>query len=194
MQRKRIVVGMTGASGAILGIRLLQELRRADVETHLICSDWAARTIELETDTTFEAVCALADAVYANQDLAATVSSGSFHTDGMVVIPCSMKSLAAIANGFSCNLIARAADVTLKERRKLLLVPRETPLSSIHLRNMLSLSQDGTIILPPSIAFYSRPETLEDAVNHMVGKVLDMLEIPHALYTPWRTPDEQARR
>ena len=185
---------MTGASGAILGIRLLQELRRADVETHLICSDWAARTIELETDTTFEAVCALADAVYANQDLAATVSSGSFHTDGMVVIPCSMKTLAAIANGFSCNLIARAADVTLKERRKLLLVPRETPLSSIHLRNMLSLSQDGAIILPPSIAFYSRPETLEDAVNHMVGKVLDMLEIPHALYTPWRTPDEQARR
>lgn len=185
MEKKRIVVAMTGASGAILGIRLLQELRKSGAETHLIISDWARRTIELETDYTLEQVCAIADVVHPANDLAASVSSGSFQTDGMVIMPCSMKTLSAIANGFSYNLIARAADVALKERRPLIVVPRETPLSSIHLRNMLSLSGDGAILLPPCIGFYICPKTLDDVVDHLVGKVLDELRIPHQLYRRW---------
>ena len=185
MEKKRIVVAMTGASGALLGIRLLQELRKTGAETHFVLSDWARRTIELETDYTVEQVCALADVVYPADDLAASISSGSFQTDGMVIMPCSMKTLSAIANGFSYNLIARAAYVALKERRPLIVVPRETPLSSIHLRNMLSLSGDGAVLLPPCIGFYTRPKTLEDAVNHLVGKVLDELHIPHQIYPRW---------
>lgn len=191
MRKRRIVVAMSGASGAILGVRLLQELKKADVETHLILSDWAKRTIELETDYTVEEVCALASEVHANTNMAASVSSGSFQTDGMVVVPCSMKTLSAIANGFSYNLIARAADVSLKERRPLVIVPRETPLSSIHLRNMLSLSTDGAIMVPPCVGFYTRPKTLDDAINHLVGKIMDELRIAHDdLFQRWEGADE----
>lgn len=185
MEKKRIVIGMSGASGAILGIRLLQELRKSNVETHLILSDWAKQTIELETDYAVKDVCRLADHVHPAENLAACISSGSFQTDGMVLVPCSMKTLSAVANGFSYNLITRAADVTLKERRTLVIVPRETPLSSIHLRNMLALSGDGAIILPPCVGFYSKPKDLNQAVNHIVGKILDELHIAHQLYERW---------
>ena len=185
MENKRIVVAVTGASGAILGIRLLEILRELGVERHLILSSWACRTIELETDYTPDQVRALADVAYPEDDMAAAVSSGSFPADGMAVVPCSMKTLAAIANGFSYNLIARAADVALKERRPLVLMPRETPLSSIHLQNMLTASQAGAILVPPCIGFYTRPRTLEDAVDHLVGRVLDELRIPHQLYPRW---------
>ena len=188
MKSKRIVVAMTGASGAILGIRLLEVLGQCGVERHLILSDWARRTIELETDYTPQQVLALGDVVYPADDLAASVSSGSFQTDGMVIMPCSMKTLSAIANGFSYNLIARAADVALKERRPLVVVPRETPLSSIHLRNMLTLSEAGAILVPPCVGFYTRPKSLEDVVGHLVGKVLDELQIPHTLYRRWESP------
>lgn len=185
MEKRRIIVGMSGASGAILGIRLLQELRKRDMETHLILSHWAEKTIELETDCTAEDVCRLADHVHSVENMAACISSGSFQTDGMVLVPCSMKTLAAVANGFSYNLIARAADVTLKERRPLVIVPRETPLSSIHLRNMLSLSNDGAVLLPPCIGFYTRPNDLNQAVDHIVGKILDELHVAHQLYERW---------
>ena len=185
MGKRRIVVGMSGASGAILGIRLLQELQKADIETHLVLSDWAKRTIELETDYTVEDVCLLASRVHAADDMAACISSGSFQTDGMVLVPCSMKTLSAVANGFSYNLIVRAADVTLKERRPLVIVPRETPLSSIHLRNMLSLSNDGAILLPPCIGFYTRPKDLEQMIDHIIGKILDVLHVEHQLYKRW---------
>lgn len=188
MEAKRIVVAMTGASGAILGIRLLEALGQCGVERHLILSDWARRTIELETDYTPRQVLALGDVVYQADDLAASVSSGSFRTDGMVIMPCSMKTLSAIANGFSYNLIARAADVALKERRPLIVVPRETPLSAIHLRNMLTLTEAGAMLVPPCVGFYTRPKNLDDVVSHLVGKVLDELRIPHELYRRWESP------
>lgn len=188
MEPKRIVIAITGASGAILGIRLLEALGQCGVERHLIVSDWGRRTIELETDYTPQQVLSLADAVYPADDLAASVSSGSFQTDGMVIMPCSMKTLAAIANGFSYNLIARAADVALKERRPLIVVPRETPLSTIHLRNMLTVCEAGAILLPPCVGFYTQPKSLDDVVDHLVGKVLDELRIPHTLYHRWEGP------
>lgn len=185
MKKRRIVIGITGASGAILGIRLLEAIRRAGIETHLILSKWAEYTITAETGYTPDEVRALADRTYCAEDLAAAVSSGSFHTDGMIIVPCSMKSLAAIAAGFSYNLITRCADVTLKERRRLVIVPRETPLSSIHLENMLKLSRMGTVVLPPCIGFYTRPEELEDVVSHLVGKMLDLLGVENDLYCRW---------
>jgi len=185
METKRIIVAMTGASGAILGVRLLETLRDGGVETHLILSAWAERTLELETDYTPEQVRKLASVWYPADDMAARISSGSYPVDGMVVTPCSMKTLAAIASGFSYNLIARCADVALKEGRRLVLVPRETPLSAIHLENMLKLSRLGVTILPPSIGFYTRPETLEDAVNHLTGKTLDLLGVEHHLFPRW---------
>ena len=185
MDRKRIVVAMTGASGAILGIRLLEALRRAGVETHLILSEWAERTIELETSYTKKQVLDLAEAVYLPGDLAACVSSGSFRTDGIVISPCSMKTLAAIAAGFSYNLIARCADVAIKEHRRLVLVVRETPFSAIHLENMLKLARLGAVILPPCVGFYTRPQTLEDAIAHLTGKTLDLLGIDNQMFLRW---------
>lgn len=181
----KIIVGMSGASGAILGIRLLEVLRDAAVETHLVMSKWAQATIKLETDRTVRAVARLATAVHAPTDLAACISSGSYRTDGMVVIPCSMKTLASIRTGVSSNLLERAADVTLKERRKLILVPRESPLSEIHLENMLALSRMGAVILPPMPAFYTRPRTLEDMVDQVVGRVLDQLGIEVEIGRRW---------
>lgn len=184
----RIVVGLAGSSAPIYGIRTLQALSAAGVETHLVVSDGAKRTISLETSWTVEKIEALASAVYRNNDLAASISSGSFQTDGMIVAPCSMKTLAAIAHSFSQDLLARAADVTLKERRKLVLVPRETPLHLGHLRNMLAASEMGAIILPPVPAFYHRPKTIDDLIDQTVGKILDQFHIEHALFRRWQTP------
>ncbi|MCL6499305.1 MAG: UbiX family flavin prenyltransferase [Firmicutes bacterium] len=170
---RRLVVAITGASGAILGIRLLEAARELGLETHLVVSEWAERTIQHETDYRVEDVLGLASVVHRRDDQAATISSGSFPTRGMAVVPCSMKTLAAIACGFADDLIHRAADVTLKERRKLVLVPREAPLSSIHLENMLKLSNLGAVILPPVPAFYTHPRSLDEVVDHVVARVLD---------------------
>lgn len=174
--KPRLVVGITGASGAIYGVRLLERLRELPVETHLIVSRWARVTIEHETDRSLAQVKALADVTYGESDQAAAVSSGSFPTRGMVIAPCSTKTLAAIATGFAHNLVCRAADVVLKERRPLVLAVREAPLSSIHLRNMLTLSDLGATILPPTPAFYHRPRTLDDVVDHTVLRILDQLD------------------
>jgi 4-hydroxy-3-polyprenylbenzoate decarboxylase len=173
----RLIVAITGATGAIYGIRLLERLREAGVETHLVISRWGARTLLHETPYSREHVEALADVSYAPADMGATISSGSFRTDGMIVAPCSAKTLAAIAHGFGENLIHRAADVILKERRKLVLAVREAPLSDIHLENMLKLSKMGAVILPPMPAFYSHPRTVDDVVDHIVARMLDQFGI-----------------
>jgi len=176
----RLVVGMTGATGAIIGIRLLEALRTLDVETHLVLSQWARATIEMESDCSVRDVRALATRTYGPKDQAAAISSGSFRTDGMIVVPCSMKTVAAIRMGYGEGLIGRAADVTLKERRRLVLVPRETPLSEIHLDNMLALSRMGASIVPPMPAFYHRPGSVDEIVDHTVARLLDQfgLELP----------------
>jgi 4-hydroxy-3-polyprenylbenzoate decarboxylase len=179
----RLIVGMTGASGAALGVRLLEALRELpDVETHLVMSRWARTTIELETPYTAGEVAKLADVTYRPGDQAAAISSGSFQTDGMVVVPCSMKSVAGIRSGYADNLVGRAADVVLKERRRLVLIPRETPLSEIHLDNLLALARMGVTILPLMPAFYNNPTSIEDILDHLVVRVLDQfgLPAPHA--------------
>lgn len=188
----RIVVGLAGSSGPIYGIRTLEVLKQLGIETHLVVSDGAKLTIPLETKGrwTAEKVQALASVVYDNRDLAASISSGSFPTDGMIVAPCSMKTLAAIAHSFSQDLLARAADVTLKERRKLVLVPRETPLHLGHLRNMVCATEVGAVILPPVPAFYHEPTSVDDLINQTIGKILDQFQIEHALFRRWRTPPD----
>ncbi|HWE80021.1 MAG TPA: UbiX family flavin prenyltransferase [Gaiellaceae bacterium] len=182
---QRLVVAMTGASGAIYGIRLLERLQELPVETHLIVTRWARVTIETETDYRYADVKDLADHVHGESDQAAAISSGSFLTRGMVIAPCSAKTLAAIANGFAHNLVARAADVMLKERRRLVLAVRETPLSSIHLRNMLTLSDAGATILPPMPAFYPRPGTIDELVDHTVLRILDQLDLSIESSSRW---------
>ncbi|MER5527623.1 non-oxidative hydroxyarylic acid decarboxylases subunit B [Streptomyces sp. NPDC002677] len=175
---RRVILGMTGATGAVLGVELLRRLReQPDVETHLVLSQWARATIHLETDLSVREVTDLADVTYAWNDQGAAISSGSFPVDGMIVAPCSMKTLAGIRTGYADGLIPRAADVTLKERRPLVLVPRETPLSEIHLENMLALSRMGVRIVPPMPAFYNRPTTIDDLVGHIAVRVLDQLGI-----------------
>jgi flavin prenyltransferase len=172
----RLVVGITGATGAPLAVRLLEYLSEMpDVETHLVLSRWARATIELETPYSARQVEKLADVVHGPGDQAASISSGSFRTDGMVIIPCSMKTLAAVRVGLADGLIGRAADVTLKERRPLVLVPRETPLSDIHLENMLALSRMGVRIVPPMPAFYNHPASVSDVVDHIIARVLDQV-------------------
>src|SRR5215467_10428532 len=173
----RIIVAITGATGTVLGIRTLQMLKDAGVETHLVVSKWGARTLLHETPHTVEYVKSLATVVYGDSDQGAAISSGSFVTDGMIIAPCSVRTLAAIAHGHGDNLIHRAADVILKERRKLVLVLREAPLSDIHLENMLKLSRMGVVITPPVLAFYNNPQTLDDAVNHIVMRALDAFGI-----------------
>ena len=182
---KRLIVGISGASAAIYGIRLLEVLKETDVETHLVITSAAKKIILLETDFTVEEVEAMADYVYDIDDIGAAIASGSFKTDGMVIIPCSIKSLSAIANSYSANLLLRAADVTLKERRRLVAVVRETPLHRGHLQLMLRLTDIGAIIFPPLPAFYHRPKTIEDIVDHTVGRVLDLFGIDHALFERW---------
>ena len=174
---RRLVVGITGATGTILGVRLLQALRDTDVEAHLVVSRWGARTLLHETPFSLEDVRRLATKSYAENDQGAAISSGSFLTEGMVIVPCSAKTLAAVAHGHCENLVQRAADVTLKERRRLVLAVREAPLSDIHLENMLKLSRMGAVISPPVPAFYTRPRTLDDMVDHVVARLLDLFGI-----------------
>lgn len=190
----RLVLGMTGATGSVIGVRILQALRLLGVETHLVLSRWGRATLEMETDLSMAEVHALADRVYGHGDQSAAISSGSFRTDGMIIAPCSMKSLAAIRAGFGEGLIPRAADVTLKERRRLVLVPREAPLSTIHLENMLALSRMGVVLVPPMPAFYNRPETIDDIVTHIAARVLDQfgLELPQA--QRWTGPPTRGSR
>jgi len=185
----RIVVGFSGASGIIYGIRLLEVLKEKGVETHLIISRGAGETLALETSYSLDYVKSLASVTYRINDIAASVASGSFKTNGMVIIPCSMKTLSGIALGYSDNLLLRAAEVTLKERRPLILVPRETPLNLIHLRNMLRAAHAGAIILPAMPAFYHKPKTIDDLINHLVGKILDILGIEHELFKRWKGPE-----
>ena len=180
-----IVVGMTGSTGVIYGIRMLEALRDSGVRSHLIMSDWAAKCIPMETDYTAGRVRDMADAVSDQKNMAASVSSGTHRTDGMVVAPCSMKTLSSIANGYDDTLISRAAAVTVKESRRLVLMARETPLSAIHLENMLKLARLGVVILPPVTEFYTRPREIGDIVDHGVGKCLDQFGIEHSLYRRW---------
>jgi flavin prenyltransferase len=182
---RRLIVGMTGSTGAIFGVRFLEALKHADIESHLIVSKWAQRTIEHETNYTLEQVRALANVVHSPGDMGATISSGSFLTEGMVVIPCSVRTLGGIAQGVGDHLVHRAADVILKERRKLVLVVRETPLSEVHLENMLKLSRMGVTMLPPMPAFYNHPQSVDDIVNHIVGRVLDQFSIPAPFEKRW---------
>lgn len=182
----KLVVGLSGASGSILGVRLLEVLRDRGVETHLVVSKWAQQTLEHETDLAIDAVRALASHHYATGDLGAAIASGSFATDGMIIMPCSMRSVAAIAQGYSENLLLRAAEVTLKESRRLVLVPRETPLSQIHLENLLKLARMGVIILPPMPAFYHRPETVADLVDDLIARVLDQFGLAPDFARRWQ--------
>ena len=182
---RRLIVGMTGATGAILGVRLLEALKDSDVESHLIISNWARRTIEHETSHSFQQVCALASVCHNAANMAAEISSGSFLTEGMVVIPCSMRTLGSIAHGYGEHLVHRAADVVLKERRKLVLVARESPLSELHLENMLKMARVGVTIIPPLPAFYNHPESIDDIVNHIVTRVLDQFGISSPFAKRW---------
>ena len=181
----RLIVGITGATGTIFGVRLLQMLHGSGVETHTVMSKWASRTLIHETQHTVEEVQAFASHNYQLGDQGAAISSGSFLTLGMVIVPCSMRSLAAIANGLADNLIHRAADVILKERRKLVLVVRESPLHDIHLENMLKLSRMGVVIPPPVPAFYNHPQNLDDMINHVTMRVLDQFDIHLDVMNRW---------
>lgn len=183
---KRLIVGITGATGAIFGIRLLEALKDTDVETHLVLSKWAIQTVEHETTYTVKQVRALASVDHSEGNMAASISSGSFITEGMVIVPCSMRSLAAIAHGTGDHLVHRAADVILKERRKLVLVAREMPLSDVHLENMLKLSRMGVMIMPPMPAFYNHPESLDDMIDHVVARILDQFGIPADFARRWK--------
>ena len=187
--RKRLIVSMTGSSGAVLGIEVLKALKETGAfETHLVISKGAELTIAQETDYTPEQVYALTDQMHALSNIGASIASGTFRTEGMLIVPCSMKTVAGIACGYSDNLILRAADVILKERRKLVLVARETPLSTIHLRNMLSLSEMGAMILPPMVSYYHRPKTLEELNAHLVGKILDQFGVSYQGLKRWMEP------
>ena len=177
MSPQRLIVAITGATGAIYGVRMLQMLREASVETHLVISPWGRKTLLHETTFTVEQVQRLATVTYQPGDQGAAISSGSFLTAGMAIVPCSMRTLGAIAHGLGDNLIHRAADVVLKERRKLLIAPREVPLSDIHLENMLKLSRMGVVVCPPMPGFYQRPETLDDIVTHSTLRMLDQFGI-----------------
>jgi 4-hydroxy-3-polyprenylbenzoate decarboxylase len=190
---KRIIVGISGASGAIYGIRALEALRgMADVETHLVMSPSARRTIAEESDWTAERVEALADAVHPHRDIGACIASGSFRTAGMLVAPCSVKTLSGIAHSYNDNLLTRAADVCLKERRTLVLMLRETPLHLGHLEMMAQAARCGAVILPPVPAFYNRPQTLDDIVDHAVGKALDQFGLDHRLMKRWKDDATEA--
>lgn len=186
MANKRLIIGISGASGAIYGVRLLEVLQDSDIETHLVVSKAAHLTIAQETSYTLPDIQKLADVTYQPNDMAAAISSGSFQTMGMIVAPCSMRSLAEIATGMSTTLLSRAADVVLKERRRLVLMARETPLHTVHLRHMVTLSEMGAVIAPPVPAFYTNPDSVEALVNHSVGRVLDLFDIDANLVKRWQ--------
>jgi flavin prenyltransferase len=182
---RRLIVGISGASGIVYGVRLLEALKRIDVETHLVMTRSAEITLAYEMDLKVKQVHALADVVYSVADIGAAISSGSFKTEGMVVAPCSIRSLSEIAYGTTTNLLSRAADVVLKERRRLVLILRETPLHAGHLRTMTHATENGAIIMPPVPAFYARPKTVDDIVNHTVGRALDLFGIENAMVKRW---------
>ncbi|MBP1045008.1 UbiX family flavin prenyltransferase [Enterococcus sp. BWM-S5] len=185
-EKKRIVVGITGASGSIYAVNLIKKLQEYPmIEVHGVLSPWAKENLKLETDTTLEELVKLMDFYYSAKDLGAKIASGSFLTDGMIIVPASMKTIAGIACGFSDNLIGRAADVTLKEQRKLVIVPRETPLNIIHLENMTKLAKMGVQIIPPIPAFYNQPQTIQDLVDHQTMKLLDALNIRNDFQSRW---------
>jgi 4-hydroxy-3-polyprenylbenzoate decarboxylase len=184
-KRKRIIVGISGASGVIYGIRLLEVLKQAGIEVHLVMTPAAKITIAAETEYSADAVEKMASTVHRFNDISATLASGSYKTEGMVVVPCSMHTLGALAAGYADNLLVRAAEVTLKERRPLIVVPRETPLTLIHIENMERIAQAGAIVLPAMPAFYERPKTIEELVDHLVGKILDLLGIENELFNRW---------
>lgn len=191
----RLIVGISGASGAIYGIRLLEVLKeRPDIETHLIVSNGGKLTISLETGLQVKQVEKLASVVHSDQNLAATIASGSYHTDGMVIAPCSMKTLSGIVNSYADTLMIRAADVVLKERRRLVLVPREMPLHEGHCRLMHEASRMGAVIAPPMPAFYNHPQTIDDIINHTVGRLLDLFGIDSGIVKRWRGAGAGARR
>ena len=182
---KRIIVGITGASGVIYGIRLLEVLRELGIESHLILSDSAKKNIAIETDYGVESVEKLAHTVHNSKNMAASVSSGSFKTDGMIIAPCTIKTLSGVAYSYNDNLIVRAADVVLKERRRLVLLIRETPLHKGHLEMLVRVADLGGIVLPPIPAFYHGPKTIEDIIDHSIGKIIDLFDIEHSLYRRW---------
>ncbi len=193
-ERRNLIVGITGATGTIFGVRLLQLLQGTDVDTHLVISRWGARTLAEETEYTVEQVQAMATRAYAIGDQGAPISSGSFITAGMVIAPCTMNTLSSIAHGQGDNLIHRAADVVLKERRKLVLLVRESPLNDIHLENMLKLSRMGVVIFPPVPAFYNHPQSLDDIVNHVAMRVLDQFDIHLEAMRRWEGSDAATSR
>ena len=182
----KVVVGISGASGVIYGIRLLEELNKNNIETHLITSSIAKDIIEYETNYSVEDVEKIATYVHDENDLNAIVNSGSFKFDTAVIIPCSMKTLSSISNGYGDNVITRVGDVTLKERRQLIIVPRETPLRTVHLENMTKLSKEGAIILPAMPGFYHKPESIEEQVDFIIGKIFDIMDINNNLFTKWK--------
>jgi 4-hydroxy-3-polyprenylbenzoate decarboxylase len=181
----KVIVGISGARGVILGIRFLEELNKRNIETHLIISSIAKEIIEYETDCKIEDIEQMASYVHDENDLNAIVNSGSFKFDACVIVPCSMKTLSAISNGYGDKVITRVGDVTLKERRQLILVPRETPLRTTHIQNMLTLSQEGAVILPAMPGFYSNHDSIDDQINFVVGKILDSLKIENNLFKRW---------
>ena len=182
---RRLIIGISGASGIVYGVRILQVLQHSDIETHLVMSDSARMTLATELDMSVKEVEALASEVHNAKNIGATISSGSFKTMGMVVAPCSIKSLSEIAYGMTSSLLSRAADVVLKERRRLVLLIRETPLHSGHLRTMLQASENGAILMPPVPALYARPQSIDDMVNHTVGRCLDLFDIETDLVKRW---------
>jgi len=189
---KRLIVGISGASGAIVGVRLLEALKAMQVETHLVLTPWAEATIKLETGQQAKDVAALATCVHSIANQAASIASGSFPVDGMVIVPCSMKRLAHIRHGLADDLLCRAADVTLKERRKLVLVTREMPLSEIHLENMLALARMGVVIMPPTLSFYNRPSSLDDVIHYIVARTLDQFGLEAEFGQRWHGVDHHA--
>jgi len=180
-----LIIGVTGSTGVIYGIRMLEVLKKLNIETHLVISEWAEKCISMETEHDVTYVKSLATTISDEKNMAASISSGTHKTDGMIIVPCSMKTLSSIANGYDETLVARAAGVTLKESRKLILVARETPLTAINLENMLKLARLGVIILPPVTEFYTNPSSIDSMIDHIVGKCLDQFNIEHDLFTRW---------
>lgn len=187
-----LIVGITGSTGVIYGIRLLETLKRLHVKTHLVISEWGERCIPMETRYTVDSVKSLATVTSDEKNMASSISSGTHRIDGMIVAPCSMKTLSAIATGYDDTLVARAAGVTIKESRKLILMVREAPFSAIHLENMLKLSRLGIVIMPPVTEFYTKPQSIDDIINHTVGKCLDQFGIEHSLYPRWGSNNSNA--
>ena len=184
--KKRLIVAVSGASGVQMAYQFLKELKKYETEVHLVISEGAERVIKEETNMSKDMFVSFSDFCYQEDDLSAPIASGSFITDGMVIIPCSMKTLSAVANAYDDNLITRAADVCLKERRKLVLIPRETPLNNAHLRNMLSVSQDGAVVIPPMLTFYAEADTIDKQIRQIIGKIMMQFDMKCDGYISWK--------